>query len=429
MQIQEKHNLLNLLICPAVDKIILKNPIIFFDFTQKSSFLNQIANKKWVDLSLYTRCQKLINHILKQREALFYTTYLDRASIHQSLDKLYLHIKTLNENQYAIFDLNHLGSQIKHLRDTIKACESIKIKHIEVITGLQVLPLDVQKIILTILPHNYYINFNFYHSNIIPKLKKLYTLHEPLLYKEILPLLINKGYVTYDYGEEFNEFAPYLNSHVLKPSYLMSLNIERIPFATQSLVITSLLKDEDDPTQKMVSKFFNDINAFPKLKRLEIDFSIGLNQSVKNLTNLHTLSLDITDTYGIKNLGFLTNLETLRIGYFGDSDLDMDSITFQMEQMFKLKKVYLEIDPYEKLTFSDLSCCLESLTGLTRLENLNIYFRRESINLDHFFEKFQKTKVDILNNKFINKRQQVERLSLNNFDRAIEFLRVSNRRF
>ena len=392
MQTGNHHNQLNKQICPLIDEIIFNNPI------------NTILKFKKT-LSLESKCSELIKEIIKDCEynkehkvkrsnALFNTTYLDRATICHSLNKLSFHFKTLKLSIRVkiIFPelLTHLIEKFERLGLAIKSCETIKAKHINERSSFNTFPTDVQIKIITS------------SSIFVENLKKLYTLDEPLLYRNILPLLIDEGFLKCrmdSYIDEFREIAPYLKTIAVSASllYQSKINAKQLT-SVQALTIDysnfiNLCANETYPgefAEEIDEEIFHHLGSLPQIEKIELTgAAIYFEDSIlslKKLTNLHTLSLNVLDNSNFTNLTHLKSLKTLKLGFTAENH-ELAHLGIEISRMTHLKNLYLDLRMEKFLTIKDLR-----LIVMPSLENLNICYGSYS----HHFKSYA-IKADDLN--------------------------------
>jgi|GEM_PF-4335053 len=378
MQTNNNYNRLNKQIFPLIDEIIFNNPIN-----------STLKFKK--TLSLESKCSELIKEIIKDCEynkehkvkrsnALFNTTYLDRATICQSLNKLSLHVKTLKLSSRVkiIFPefLIHLIEKFEGLRLAIKSCEAIKAKHINERSSFNAFPTDIQIKIITLSTEWP----KFY--NFLEGLKKLYTLDETLLYRNILPLLINRSlFDCRNIDQEFIEIAPHLKSIDVTALLLNRLKINAKQLSSaQSIKIhyqdfISLHAKETYPgefAEEIDEEIFQHLGSLPQIEKIELtgaDVYIEDSLlSLKKLTNLHTLSLNVLDNSNFTIFSHLTSLQTLKLGLTAENH-ELAQLGNEISRMTHLKNLYLDLRTEKLLTIKDLR-----LLVMPHLENLNICY-------------------------------------------------------
>ncbi len=374
MQTENNHNQLNKQITPLIDEIIFNNPIN-----------STLKFKK--TLSLESKCSELIKEIIKDCEynkehkvkrsnSLFNTSYLDRATICQSLNKLSFHLKTLKLSSRVkiIFPelLIHLTEKFERLGLAIQSCEAIKAKHINERLSFNTFPTDIQIKIITS------------SSIFLESLKKLYTLDEPLLYRNILPLLIDEGFLKCrmdSYIEEFREIAPYLKSIVVSAPllYQSKINAKQLT-SVQSLRIDysdfiSLHAKETYPSEfaeEIDEEIFHHLGSLPQIEKIELTgAAIYFEDSIlnlKKLTNLHTLSLNVLDNSSFTNFSHLTSLQTLKLGFTAESH-ELAQLGIEISRMTHLKNLFLDLRTDKFLTIKNLRMLVTP-----HLENLNICY-------------------------------------------------------
>lgn len=366
-------------ICPLIDEIITNHPI--------NSTLK--LKKK---LSIESKCTELIKEIIKpckydwhkKDNALFSTTYLDRATICHSLNKLSFHIKTLklSSRVKVIFPeyLLHLTEKIERLEMAIKLCEAIKAKQINERSSFTAFPTDIQIKIITSVPFS---DWPCLH-NFMSGLKHLYKLDEPLFYRIILPLLINEGLLKVNkmdsYPLEFREIAPYLKSIDVSASllYQSKINAKQLT-SVQSLKIdyldyinfrTSNLYPGEF-SEELDEEIFDHLGFLTQIKKIEFTGCAGYFDvlSLKKLTNLHTLSLNVSDNSNFTDFSHLTNLQTLKLGFTAEKNEELKSLGYGISRMTHLKNLYLDLTTENFLSAKDLR-----LLVMPTLENVNICY-------------------------------------------------------
>lgn len=380
---QTQNNQMNRQFCPLIDEIILNNPTD-----------SKLKLKK--TLSLESKCNELIKEIIKDCEynkehsikrdnALFSTTYLDRATICHSLNKLSSHIKTLKlSSRVKVFlptsTLIHLLEKFERLEVAIKSCESIKVKHINERSSFNSLPTDIQIKIITSIPPTKWPNLYFF----LESLKKLYTLDESLFYRNILPLLIDLGFINCrmdSYSQEFREIAPYLKSIDESAALLNSLKINAKHLTSvQSLKINyqDFISFREKETylgefaEEIDEEIFYYLGNLSQLEKIELTgTAVYFEESIlnlKKLTNLQTLSLNVLDNSNFTIFSQLTNLRTLKLGFSGENH-ELKHLGYGISQMTYLKNLYLDLRTEKFLTMNDLR-----LFVMPHFENLNICY-------------------------------------------------------
>lgn len=392
MQIQEQ---LNLHFCPIIDNII--NNYSSLPLSDKKA--NLIVNE----------CQNLMNTVAENSKALFETTDLDRSILCHSLNRLIVHLKIKPFNFICV------TAKIDKLHKAIQACESIKIKHRKRENLFNVLPIDIQRIIITTIP---------YDSSTHLQIKSLYDLFEPLFYNNIMPFIIDNNIASIDFllnsckfsSLELTETAPFLNTVKIhnREFKRYKINIKELSNATSLKIEYGNLYYPE----KYVSSVFCDVSSLAKLKKLELlGYPTTIDHTVSNLMNLHTLSLNIIADSGLENLLCLTNLENLKLDHDGRIDgLHLNSIGSLVKRMTNLKNLYLKLQNYRTLEIDQFW----TLKRVDHLENLNIYFGciTASNRTGEFFKKLHAS---------FSSESQTTKISLTNFEDYQKYIKSTTR--